>query len=120
MTRPAASLVNAEGERLTPSVVLFEGDEVIVGREAVKALSTEADLVATCAKRDVGYRVFHKVLNGKQYPPEVIEAFVLNKLRGDAGSRWGTSARWSSRCRPTSTRSAARPRRTPATWPGWR
>ncbi|MBN2580157.1 MAG: Hsp70 family protein [Pirellulales bacterium] len=79
------TLVNAEGDHLTPSVVLFDGEEVVVGKEALKALATEADKVAECSKRDVGCRVFHKVIGGKQYPPDVIEAFILNKLRRDAG-----------------------------------
>ena len=83
------TLVNAEGDRLTPSVVLFDGDDVVVGKEALKALATEADHVAECSKRDVGYRVFHKVLDGKQYPPEVIEAWILNKLRIDAAKQIG-------------------------------
>ncbi|MFZ5828613.1 MAG: Hsp70 family protein [Planctomycetota bacterium] len=78
------TIANAEGERLTPSVVLFEGEEVIVGREALKALATEAEHCAECSKRDVGYQVFHKAFDGKQFPPEVIEAWILNKLRVDA------------------------------------
>ncbi|MCL4190735.1 MAG: Hsp70 family protein, partial [Thermoguttaceae bacterium] len=84
-----ATLVNAEGDRLTPSVVLFDGQEVIVGREALKGLSTEADHVAECSKRDVGSRVFHKVLEGQYYPPEVIEAWILNKLRRDTIAQIG-------------------------------
>lgn len=83
------TLINAEGERLTPSVVLFDGDDVVVGKEALKALAIEAEHVAECSKRDMGYRVFHKVLEGKQYPPEVIEAWILNKLRGDTVARIG-------------------------------
>ena len=79
-----STLVNAEGDRITPSVVLFDGEDVVVGREALKAVSTEPQHVATCAKRDVGHRVFHKILDGKQYPPEVIQAFILSKLRADA------------------------------------
>ena len=38
------TLVNAEGDRLTPSVVLFDGDDVVVGKEAMKALANEARL----------------------------------------------------------------------------
>ena len=83
------TLVNAEGDRLTPSVVLFEGDEIVVGKEALKAIVTEADHVAECSKRDVGRHAYHKVLDGKQYPPEVIEAFILNKLRVDAEKQIG-------------------------------
>ena len=43
------TLVNAEGDRLTPSVVLIDGDDVVVGKEAMKAMSSEADHVAECA-----------------------------------------------------------------------
>ena len=83
------TVVNAEGDLLTPSVVLFDGEEVVVGKEALKAISTEAERVAECSKRDVGYRTYHKLLEGKQYPPEVIEALILNKLREDAVKRIG-------------------------------
>ena len=83
------TVVNAEGDLLTPSDVLFDGDEVVVGKEALKAIAGEADRVAECSKRDIGHRVYHKRLEGKQYPPEVIEAMILNKLRVDAGRQIG-------------------------------
>jgi len=83
------TLVNAEGDRLTPSVVLLDGNDVVVGKEAMKAMSTEAEHVAECAKRDMGHRAYHRVLNGKQYPPEVIQAWILNKLRNDAVQQIG-------------------------------
>jgi len=88
-TGQPVTLVNAEGDRLTPSVVLFDEEDVIVGKEALKALATEAQRVAECAKRDIGQRVFHKAIEGKQYPPEVIEAWVLNKVRSDAAAQIG-------------------------------
>ncbi len=83
------TVVNGEGDLLTPSVVLFDGDDVVVGKEAMKALVCEADHVAECSKRDVGHRVYHKQFEGKTYPPEVIEAFILNKMRGDATRQIG-------------------------------
>jgi len=83
------TLTNAEGDRTTPSVVLFDGQDVVVGKEALKAMATEADQVAECSKRDVGHRVFHKVFEGRQYPPEVIEAWILNKLHRDAAQQIG-------------------------------
>ena len=83
------SSVNAEGDRVTPSMVLFDGDDTVVGKEAMKAFATDAPRVAECSKRDMGHRVFHKVINGKQYPPEVIGAFVLNKMRMDAMAQIG-------------------------------
>ena len=41
------------------------------------------------SKRDVGQRVFRKALEGKQYPPEVIEAFILSKVKTDAEAQLG-------------------------------
>jgi molecular chaperone DnaK len=78
------TLVNAEGDLVTPSVVLFEANQAVAGKEALKALATEADNVAQCAKRELGERIFHKVLEGRKFPPEALQAFVLNKLRQDA------------------------------------
>ncbi len=83
------TVVNAEGERSTPSMVLFDNEEVVVGKEALKAYATESDRVADGAKRDMGRRVYHKMIGGKHYPPEVIAAFVLNKLRVDAAAQIG-------------------------------
>ncbi|HUG67937.1 MAG TPA: Hsp70 family protein [Pirellulaceae bacterium] len=84
------TLMNGEGDKLTPSVVFFEDSEIVVGKEAVKAIGTAAAQVAECAKRDLGNRMYEKVLGGRQYPPEAIEAWVLNKLRIDAEQQIGT------------------------------
>lgn len=75
---------NGEGDLTTPSVVLFDADDVIVGKEAVKALATEAEQIADCAKRDLGLREYHKPVGGAKYPPEVLQAYILKKLREDA------------------------------------
>ncbi len=88
-TGKPTTLVNAEGDLLTPSVVLFDNSDVIVGREAWKAVAGEADHVALCTKREIGHPVYHKNFQGKQYPPEVIEAWILNKLRRDTAARIG-------------------------------
>lgn len=78
------AIANAEGDRLTPSVVFFDEDAVIVGKEALKALSSHATNVARCMKRDLGRRFFPRELAGRHFPPEALEAWVLNKLRCDA------------------------------------
>ena len=83
------TLNNAEGDKITPSVVFFEGENVVVGKEAVKALATDAERVAECAKRDLGSRFFHQQLGGRRYPPEAIQAWVLNKLRVDGERQLG-------------------------------
>src|SRR6186997_1709295 len=79
------TLINAEGDKITPSVVFFESESnVVVGKEAMKAVATDADLVAECAKRDLGSRFYHKPIGGRHFPPEALKAWVLNKLRIDA------------------------------------
>lgn len=83
------TLVNGEGELLTPSLVLFDGDEIIVGKEALKALGTESELVAECAKRDIGRVAYRRPIGGHQFPPEVIEACILKKLKQDTERRLG-------------------------------
>lgn len=80
---------NAEGDKTTPSIVLLEDEQVVVGKEALKAMAVEMDRIADCAKRELGQRMFHKLLGGRHYPPEALEAWVLNKLRLDAAQHVG-------------------------------
>jgi len=74
---------NAEGDLLTPSVVLFDDNEVIVGKEAKKVSVADGDRVAVCAKRDMGKPVYSKPIAGRYLPPEVIQSYILRKLRRD-------------------------------------
>ncbi|HNH50004.1 MAG TPA: Hsp70 family protein, partial [Myxococcota bacterium] len=45
---------NAEGERITPSVVLFEGDEIIVGTYAKQSAVAYPEQVVEFVKRHMG------------------------------------------------------------------
>jgi molecular chaperone DnaK len=83
------TIPNVEGDKLTPSVMLFDRSEVLVGKEAVRAMATDMELIAECPKREVGERMFHKSLNNQQYPPEALQAWILNKLRLDAQRQIG-------------------------------
>jgi len=83
------SLTNMEGDQTTPSVVLIDGEDIVVGQEAFKAMATDMDCVAESAKRDLGFKSYHKKLGGLQFPPEVVQAWILNKLRVDAQKRLG-------------------------------
>ena len=83
------TVTNAEGEMLTPSVILFDGETVVVGKEALKALATEASRVAECPKRHMGSRVYSKELGGRRFPPEALQGWILNKLREDASTSVG-------------------------------
>ena len=78
------TIPNSEGELLTPSVILFDGAEVIVGREAVKARSMELENVADCPKRQIGNKVYEKVFGDRRYPPEALQGWILDKLKSDA------------------------------------
>jgi len=84
------TLINAEGDKLTPSTMLFDGQSVIVGKEAVKAMGTDYENIADLPKRDLGERAYHKPLGGRQYPPEALQAWILKKLRRDAERQIGT------------------------------
>lgn len=79
----SALLVNEEGDILTPSVVLFEDDATIVGKEAKKVAVLKADRVAVCVKRDMGKPVYSKAIAGRHLPPEVIQSYILRKLKAD-------------------------------------
>src|SRR6185437_9410592 len=83
------SIPNAGGDILTPSVVLFDQDGTVVGREAVLAAALEPDRVADCVKRDMGARHYRKKINGELLPPEVISSYILRKLRTDAERKLG-------------------------------
>ena len=82
---------NAEGEVLTPSVVLLEAEEVVVGKFAKRAVATHPDRVAECVKRDMGQALYSRPVAGRQMPPEVLQAFILKKLRHDAGPALGSA-----------------------------
>lgn len=78
------TLANAEGELLTPSALLFEDQEVVVGKEAAKALSTEASRVADHPKRFMGSKVYQKQFGGRRFPPEALQGWILHKMKQDA------------------------------------
>ncbi len=83
------TIPNAEGDILTPSVVLFEGASVVVGKEAVKAAALEPERIAQFVKRDMGSSVYAKAINGEHLPPEVIQSLILEKLKRDAEAKLG-------------------------------
>ena len=83
---------NAEGELLTPSIVLFDDVEVTVGKEARSATTVDPDRVAEWVKRDMGSPVFHRPIRGEYLPPEVIQACILRKLKSDLVGALGPEA----------------------------
>ncbi len=83
------TITNAEGDLITPSVVLLDGASSVVGKEAVKAAGMEPEKIADFAKRDMGSMFYSKKVGGEQLPPEVIQSLILEKLRKDAELKLG-------------------------------
>ena len=79
---------NAEGNRTTPSVVAFKGDEELVGEVAKRQAVTNVKNTISSIKRKMG--TSEKVeANGKKWTPEEISAKILSKLKKDAESYLG-------------------------------
>ena len=99
-------IVNAEGDRTTPSVVSFRaGGDRVVGKPAKNAAVTEPKNTVASIKRFMG-RSYNEVgselkgiaydvasgqggrcvvkIDGSEYTPEQISAMVLGKLKADA------------------------------------
>ena len=83
------TILNMEGDLTTPSVAYFEDEDVVVGKEAVKAATYEPEAVAQFAKRDIGKTMHGRAIRGAQLPPEVIQAAILKKLKHDAEMKLG-------------------------------
>ena len=75
---------NQESERITPSVVLFDGDNVIVGNTAKEASKVEPHRVVSRVKQNMGDPHFVFEHEGQAYSPEDISSFILRKVVGDA------------------------------------
>lgn len=75
---------NAEGGRLTPSIVAFtKTGEIIVGEPAKRQMILNSERTVKSIKRKMGtdYRV---KIDDKQYTPQQISAYILQKMKKDA------------------------------------
>ena len=79
---------SAEGNRTTPSVVAFKGDEELVGEIAKRQAVTNVKNTISSIKRIMGTNKTVEA-NGKKYTPEEISAKVLGKLKSDAEAYLG-------------------------------
>ena len=78
------TIINHEGDLTTPSAALIEGDEIVIGKQAIKAQVTIPGNVATFAKRDIGKAAISRPVDGKAISPEVIQSLILKRLKQDA------------------------------------
>jgi len=75
---------NAEGERITPSVVsMTEEGELLVGRIARNQAISNPEHTVYSIKRHMGEDYKAKIW-GKEYTPQEISAMILQKLKRDA------------------------------------
>jgi molecular chaperone DnaK len=75
---------NQESDRITPSVVLFDGDSIIVGNTAKESAKVEPHRVVSRIKQHMGDPNFVFEYEGQVYSPEDISSFILRKVVGDA------------------------------------
>ena len=86
----AVVIPNAEGNRITPSVVAFsKTGERMVGQVAKRQAITNPDRTISSIKREMGSD--HRVsIDGKAYTPQEISAMILQKLKSDAEAYLGS------------------------------
>jgi molecular chaperone DnaK len=83
---------NQESERITPSVILFNGPEdAIIGKIAKQSAVAEPENIVEFVKREMGKGTdeYSKKFFGKQYSAETLSAIILKKLKNDAEKRLG-------------------------------
>src|SRR6186713_2961312 len=77
---------NAESERITPSVILFDGLNAIIGSTAKQNAVAEPEKIVDFVKREMGRSKaqFHREFAGKVYSAEELSALMIKKLKNDA------------------------------------
>jgi molecular chaperone DnaK len=83
---------NSESERITPSVILFDGANAIVGSHAKQNAVAEPEKIVDFVKREMGKSKgqFHREFNNHVYTAEELSAIIVKKLKGDAQKYLGT------------------------------
>jgi molecular chaperone DnaK (HSP70) len=76
-------VLNSEGENTTPSVVHFEGNSRVVGREAKNSALVNHEQVVEMVKRQMGVAHWRFEYNGIEYSAEEISSYILRKLADD-------------------------------------
>jgi len=77
-------IVNAEGDRTTPSVVAFDEGERIIGKPAKNQAVQNPEQTVASIKRHMGEDDYTVELDGEEYTPEQVSAMILQKIKRDA------------------------------------
>src|SRR5690554_4362035 len=86
----AKIITNAEGGRITPSVVAFKNGEISVGEIAKRQIVTNSNTVASI-KRHIGDTKYNVNIEGKDYSPQQISAYILQSLKQTAEAYLGAT-----------------------------
>ena len=92
-TARAEVIKNNDGDNITPSVVAFEGDNVIVGADAKAEAVLNPETTVMLVKTLMGKTDFAINYNGEDKTPEEISAFILRKLTQDASEKLGVEVK---------------------------
>jgi len=85
----AVTLPNIEGDMLTPSAVLIDEGNAVVGQAARDVALEQPDRVAMIIKRYMGHPAYGHPVAGREFRPETLSAIILRKLVQDAERRIG-------------------------------
>jgi molecular chaperone DnaK len=85
----AITVPNQDGEMLTPSAVLIDDGNAVVGQSARDVALEQPDRVAMLIKRYMGHAKFSNPVAGRDFRPETLSAIILKKLVHDAERRLG-------------------------------
>jgi len=80
---------NSDNQHITPSVVFFDGDSVVVGEVAKESSKIYPNEVVSFVKRAMGEPDFLFEYSGKNFRAEEISSFVIRKLVQDAEQHSG-------------------------------
>lgn len=83
------TIPNQEGELATPSVVFFDGDEPVIGTEALRNAISSPGQVVQNAKRHIGNPKKFWTINEQKYSPVHISGLILRKLISAAQEQIG-------------------------------
>ena len=72
---------NNDGDRITPSCVLFEGDNVVVGKYAKRNCAKKPDAYVAFAKKYMGLKSKKYKIGNDTYTPEDISSLILRSIK---------------------------------------
>ena len=82
-------IANEENELTTPSVIMFENEQIVVGTMAKNQARAVPKKIVEFVKREMGKskEQYSREFNGEAYSAEALSALILKKLKNDAEAK---------------------------------